>query len=210
MTTIAALRTTYLNGYVGRSDGATQPWSDAECDRALGDSINRLWPDFGRLQYGEVASDEATQFFAVPASVVALAPYKISRIIIRQGAPGSGGLMIDQASGWRQDVDDQFFIRTRILGGQTFGVYAFVAFTVTTLDATLEASVSARAASFLYGNLVGKLVDFQRQQNLDTGRVVSYADAVGASAYWERQYQESTIRHPSRIAFAPRASNRSR
>lgn len=211
MTTITALRTTYVNEYLGgRADASTKPWTTAQLDRFINDAIDRLWPDFGRLMYGEVASDELTQFYDVPAAIVAAEPYKISRIVLRDGAPASGGRVLDNASGWRQDVSDQFFINTRIRGGATLGIYAFVGFSVTDLPVSLESAIAMRAASFAFGAMTGSLVDWQRQQNLDSGRVVSYADAVGLSAYWERQYQEATVRHPSRIAFAPRASNRSR
>jgi hypothetical protein len=209
--TVAALRTDYVNQYLGgRVDGSTKPWSDDELDRFINDAVILLWPDFGLLVYDELQTVETTQFFDVPAAIVALAPYKISRVMIRQGAPGEGGIVTDQATGWRPHPGNQFYVKTRIRTGQTFGVYAFHAFSVADLDTSLEPAICYRAASAAYGALGGGLVDWQRQQNLDTGRMVSYADAVGLSAYWERRYQEATVRHPSRIAFAPRASSRSR
>jgi hypothetical protein len=211
MATLVGLRTDYLNHYLGgRIDGSSQPWSNDQLDQFLIDAITRLWPDFGVLAYDELATDQATQFFDVPSSITGAKPYKISRIQIRQGAPGENGFVVDQATGWRPHPGDQFYVKTRIASNQTFGVYAFLAFTLANLEVGLEHAVSARAASLAFGGLTSSLVDWQRQQTLDTGRVVSYADAVGASAYWERQYQEATVRHPSRIAFAPRASNRSR
>ena len=211
MATAELIRQTYLNAYLGgRVDGSARPWSDDELDRFILDAVIRLWPDFGLLVYDELETVETTQFFDVPAAIVALAPYKISRVMIRQGAPGEGGIVTDQATGWRPHPGNQFYVKTRIRTGQTFGVYAFHAFGITDLDISLEPAIGYRAASAAYGGLGGSLVDWQRQQNLDSGRMVSYSDAVGLSAYYERQYQESTVRHPSRIAFAPRSSNRSR
>ena len=211
MATVEDLRTGYVNKYLGsRIDGSSKPWSNEELDRFIADAVIRLWPDFGLLVYDELETGETTQFFDVPASIVALAPYKISRVMIRQGAPGEGGIVTDQATGWRPHPGNQFYVKTRIRTGQTFGVYAFHAFVIGDLDVSLEPAICYRAASAAYGALGGGLVDWQRQQNLDSGRMVSYADAVGLSAYYERLYQESTVRHPSRIAFAPRSSNRSR
>jgi hypothetical protein len=211
VSTVAALRTDYVNKYLGsRVDGSAKPWSDDEINRFITDAVTRLWPDFGLLVYDELETLESTQFFNVPAGIVAQAPYKISRVMIRQGAPGEGGIVTDQATAWRPHPGNQFYVKTRIRTGQTFGVYAFHAYSVSDLDVSLEPAIAMRAASSAYGALGGGLVDWQRQQNLDSGRMVSYADAVGLSAYWERQYQEATVRHPSRIAFAPRASSRSR
>ncbi len=57
------------------------------------------------------------------------------------------------------------------------------------LPTDLEPVVAYRAAALCWGVLGGKLANSQRQQALDSGRVVDYQTAVGEAAYWEREYR---------------------
>jgi hypothetical protein len=76
------------------------------------------------------------------------------------------------------------------------------------LPTRLEGIVALRAAARAYDALAGELLNSERQQNLDDGRVISYQDAAAQSAYFEARYQEAINRDPNLVRSAPRASSR--
>lgn len=206
MTTVALLRTTYVNSYLGaRVDGSTLPWTDAELNQAITDSLTKLWPRNGVWTFGDVASSSTSQLYTVPAAFGT--KYRVSRIDILQT---SGALYVDRVSNWRKHSATQVIVKPLLTTGLTLRFYGWVPYNVagTDLDTDLEETLGHRATGRAYSNLAARLIDSQRQQNLDSGRVVSYQDAIGLSAYYERLFSDGIADHPSRIHFAPRASRR--
>jgi hypothetical protein len=205
MTDIATLRTTYVNGYVKRSDGDTVPWLDADCNQALTDALGDLWPDIGKRAMGTVATDSTSHVVTLPAAVV-----RVSRIDVED----SSGNVIDQVTNWRYypdaDPPTKITIKPKLQTGYTLRVFGYAPFGGTGSDllVRLENVVSYKAAALLYGVLAAALTNSQRQQALDSGRVVDYQTAIGLSAYWERRYQEAIADDLNRVGAAPRASRR--
>jgi hypothetical protein len=72
----------------------------------------------------------------------------------------------------------------------------------------LQQLVAYRAASRAYDALAGELINSERQQNLDNGRVITYQEAAAQAAYFEARYQEAIKRDPSLVRSAPRAARR--
>ena len=207
MTTVAAIRTTYVNGYLGRTDASTIPWSDTQVDRHISDAIIKLWPDVGLRLTGTVPAASASGVYTTPASIK-----RISRIVLEYVDGGTTDI-VDTIVNWRYETDATVRVQPRIstqsglaLRFYGWGPYAVAA---TDLPADLEAAVGERAAALAYGSLAGMLVNSQRQQGLDSGRVVDYQTAVGLSAYYERRYFEAIAKYPARVgAAAPRRSRR--
>jgi hypothetical protein len=114
---------------------------------------------------------------------------------------------------WWYETATTIRIQPRILAasGLALRFYGWGPFSTvaTDLPVDLEAAVAERAAALAYGSLAGVLVNSQRQQGLDSGRVVDYQTAVGLSAYYERRYMEAVIKYPAQVgASAPRAARR--
>lgn len=207
MATIDGLRTDYLNEYLHRADDpggdiVGRPWTNDECDRILRDVITRLWQRLGRYTSGDVATDSSIDVYDLPAAFGTR--NRISRVTFVD----TRGLTIDRISNWRQEPDGKLLIRPLLASGYTLRVYGWVPFTVDDLPGDLEEAIAHRAAARAYGNLAADLLNSERQQNLDSGRVVSYSDAVGLSAYHERLYQDAVIDHSARLSYAPRAAHR--
>jgi hypothetical protein len=204
MATIALLRTTYLNTYLHVADAAVKPWSSGERDRLLTDSLVKLWPRFGVLAYGDIATDSSKDIYNVPGAL--LDNFRISRIDLLDGT----GAYVDRIRKWLQHDATRILIKPRIATGATLRVYAWVPFASdgSDLPVDLEETVAHRAASRAYGDLAAELLNSERQQNLDSGRIVSYADAVGFAAYHERLFIDGMADHPARVSFGPRASRR--
>lgn len=205
MTTIALLRTTYLNLYLQRTDGDPLPWTDAACNQALTDAMGDLWPDLGLRATGTVATSSATGLVTIPGAIV-----RVTRIDIED----SSGNPVDQITNWRYypDADPPTKVRYQplIQSGYSLRFFGWKPFADTGSDLLprLENTVAYLAASKAYGMLLGLLVNSQRQQGLDSGRVVDYQTAAGLSAYWLRMYKDGTKDDPNSLSYAPRASRR--
>lgn len=207
MTTVATLRTTYVNGYLGRTDGTTVPWSDTQIDRHISDALAKLWPDVGLRLTGTVAATTATGIYTIPASIK-----RVSRVLLEYTDGGVTDI-VDTVVNWRYETDTTVRVRPIITteAGLNLRFYGWGPFSATGSDlpTDLEATVGERAAALAYGSLAGWLANSQKQQGLDSGRVVDYQTAVGMSAYYERRYQEAIDKYPGRMgAIAPRAARR--
>lgn len=204
MATITELRQGYLNGYLHRTDGATTPWTDAELDQLLTDSLVKLWPRLGVFTFGDVDTDQQLNIFGIPAAL--LPTFRVSRIEL----VNSSGIYLDRVTAWGQHSPTEIAIRMPVATGYLFRVYGWIPFAAdgSDLPADLEETVSHRAAARAYGNLAAELLNSERQQNLDSGRVVSYSDAVGLSSYHERLFLDGVTDHPARLSYAPRRAHR--
>lgn len=206
MTTVASLRTTYVNGYLGRTDGSTIPWSDTQVGQHITDALTKLWPDVGLRLTGTVAINSTTGIYTIPASIK-----RVSRIVVESTSGDTD--LVDTVVNWRYETDTTVRISPRVQAdsGLALRFYGWGAFSSvgTDLPTDLEAAVAERAAALAYGSLAGVLANSQRQQGLDSGRVVDYQTAVGMSAYYERRYMEAIIKYPGQVgAAAPRAARR--
>lgn len=210
MTTIALLRAD-VNIRLDRQDGDPEPWEDDEIDSHVAAALRRLWPDLGLATYGETETDGG-QFLAVPSTFTG-GEYKISRIILLDAPAAGGGRYSDDIKGWKKHPGDKVVVKS---GFPRAGVYAgftgYVPFSVagTNLPTSLFDAVCDRAASFAFGAYAAKLANLERQQNLDSGRVIDYPTAIGAAAYFARLYADATLDSQYRLTFAPRSSSRSR
>lgn len=203
MTTIASLRTTYLNLNLKRTDGDPLPWTDGECDQLLTDAVGDLWPDVGLKTTGTVATSSATDRYTIPGSI---------QHVVRIDVESSAGDYLDTVTKWRYfpdaDPATKVIIAPKLQTGYTLRFYGWKPYTVSDLAPRLEATACMLAASRAYGILTSHLVNSQRQQGLDSGRVVDYQTAVGLSAWWRREYEYAIRGDPSRVTHGVRASSR--
>src|SRR5512139_1018270 len=175
MATIATLRQSYLNDYLHRADGSTRPWSDTELDQYLADALVDLWPRNGLQVTGDVATLSTSQEYTLPASMV-----RVERIDVLD----SSGFYIDRVVNWRGIPGGKIVIKPVLADGYTLRCVGWKAFAADGADlpSRLEASVARLAAGLAYGGLASDLLNSERQQNLDTGRVIDYGTAIGLSA----------------------------
>lgn len=205
MTTIALLRTTYLNRYLERTDGDVAPWSDTDCNQILADALRVQWPDFGLRLSGTVATDQGVNVYTVPTGME-----KVARIDIET----TGGIVIDQVTNfrWRGDANPptKLVIKPRISTGYVLRLDGWKPWGIDGADLPVdwEPWVSMFAASEAYGILASSLANSQRQQGMDSGRVVDYQTAVGLSAYWLRRFVDATDHDPNRTAGSVRRGRR--
>lgn len=201
MTTIAALRTTYLNKYLARSDADTLPWTTADLDQHLTDAIRSLYPVHGFLVTGDVATDSGTQEYAVPASMA-----RVSRIELLD----ADGAYLSSVTNWRPTSGGKVVVKPRLADGYTLRFTGWQAFNVNASDlpVDLEDVVAMLAAANAYGQLAAHLTNSQRQQNLDSGRVVDHQQAIALDAYWRRRGESRLFSHPSRVSYGPRRAAR--
>lgn len=207
MTTVTALRQTYLNDILQRIDGSTVPWSDGQCDQMLTNALHDLWPRLGSFVFGDVATSSASMLYTVPTALGTVAgEYQISRIDVLDSSDN----YVDTARVWRPHSGTQVILKPKLSEGYTLRFYGWKPYdpTGSDLPVRLERAVAYKAASIAYGLLTGRLVNSQTQQGLDSGRVVDYPSAVGLSAYWERLFQTVIANDPSRVSFAPRSAYR--
>lgn len=209
MTTVAAIRQTWLNPFLERADGATVPWTDGELDQRIADALTQLWQDgIGKRATGTVATNQSSDVYSIPA---ALTGGRVSRVVVEYV---SGGLTreVDQVTDWRYYSDTQVRIQPILPTDAALALrfFGFVPYAITASDlpTTLENAVAMKAAGLAYSQLASSLVNTQTQQGLDSGRVIDYQTAAGISAYWERRYQEVIRRDPHRISYAPRRARR--
>jgi hypothetical protein len=201
MTTITLLRQTYLNKYLSRSDSDTVPWASTDLDQLLGDAIRSLWPVHGVMAVGDVATSSTTQEYTVPASI-----QRVSRIEMLD----TDGYYVGAVTNWRPTTSGKVVIKPRLADGYTLRVTGWKPFadTGSDLPANLEDVVAKLGASLAYGALAAYLTNSQKQQNLDTGRIVDHQQAISLSAYWSQQAESRLFRDPSRVAYAPRRAQR--
>lgn len=209
MTTVAAIRQTWLNPFLERADGQTTPWTDGELDQRIADALAQLWQDgIGKRANGTVATSQASDVYTIPA---ALTGGRISRIELEQT---SGGVTsaIEKVTSWRMYSDTQVRVRPMLptLSGLVLRFFGYVPYlqTASDLPQRLENAVAMKAAGLAYTQLASALVNSQTQQGLDSGRVVDYQTAGGLAAYYERRYQEIVRRDPDRMSWAPRRATR--
>ena len=146
-------------------------------------------------------SDSTTQEFTVPASIE-----RVTLIDILN----SSGYYVDRVSSWRTLPGGKVVIKPRIATGLTlrFTGYKPYAATGADLPSRLEQVVAYAVCGRAYDALAGELLNSQRQQNLDSGRVITYQEAAQQSAYYAAQYRERILRDPSLVRSGPRASHR--
>lgn len=209
MTTVALLRTTYLNGLLRRTEGSSAPWTDAQANQAIGDALDALWQDgSGKFVQGTVAPSSASDVYTVPA---VLQPGRISRIELEYS---SGGISqrAQKITSWSTYSDTQVRIAPRLATNSAL-ILRFFGWapwdgTGSDLPARLERAVAYKAVALAYGQMSGQLANSQTQQGLDSGRVVDYPTAVGLSAYWERRYRDLLDGDESMRSYAPRHAHR--
>lgn len=207
MATVVALRTTYLNDLLQRTDASSVPWTDSQCNQAITNALFDLWPLLGQFVYGDVETSSTSQLYTVPVALGTVAgEYQISRIDVLDAS----GNYVDQVGIWRRHSATQVVIKPLLSSGYTLRFYGWKRFASdgSDLPVRLERAIAYKAASTAYGMLTGRLVNSQLQQGLDSGRVVDYPSAVGISAYWEAQYQRVIREDPARISLAPRGAYR--
>lgn len=211
MTTVALLRTNYLNGDLRRAEASTAPWTDAQASQAITDALNGLWQDgIGKRAQGTVATNQASDVYTIPA-IFAMPDGRISRIELEQVSGGVSS-RIQRVTAWTYYSDTQVRIAPMLPTSSSlllrfFGWIPFLS-DATDLPVRLERAVSFKAAALAYGQLTGQLVNSQTQQGLDSGRVVDYASAVGLSAYWERRYRDLLDGDQNMKSYAPRHAHR--
>lgn len=201
MATITSLRQTYLNLYLARIDADTLPWTTATLDQFLTDAINALWPEHGIFTTGTVATDQTVMLYTNPGSIE-----RVSRIDLLD----ANLLVIDRVPNFRVHSATQVLIKPLLATGYTLRFYGWKPFATTAADlpVRLESVVAQLGASLAYGYLTAHLTNSQRQQNLDSGRVIDYQQAAALSAYWKARADEQLFSDPSRVNFAPRRASR--
>lgn len=209
MTTVAALRTGYLNNYLRRAEASTAPWTDAQANAAITDALIATWHDgIGKRAQGTVATSQSSDVYTIPS---ALQAGRISRIELEQT---SGGVSrrVGKVTSWEPYSDTQVRIQPMLPTDSTLLLrfFGWVPFDATGADlpTRLEPAVAMKAAAIAYGQLAGQLTNAQIQQGLDSGRVVDYPTAVGLSAYWERRYRDALDGDAAMRSLAPRHAHR--
>lgn len=209
MTTVAAIRTTWLNTFLERSDGQTVPWTDTECNQRITDALTQLWQDgIGKFTSGTASPSQASDVYTVPSG---LQSGRISRIELEQSTGGVSGKVSDITS-WKRYSATQVRIAPRLPTDATltlrfFGWVPYLT-DATDLPTRLENAIALKAAGLSFTQMASNLVNAQTQQGLDSGRVVDYQTAAGLAAYFERRFQEIVRRDPDRMSFAPRRADR--
>ena len=201
MTTIASLRMKYANKYLARADADTLPWTASDIDLHLGDAIRQLWPVHGLFVSGDVATTSAGMEYTVPASIA-----RLSRIEILD----TSGYYRGAVTNWRTLTSGKVVIKPVLAGGYNLRFWGWKAFSQDAADlpVALEDVVSKLAAAQAYGQLAAHLTNTQRQQSLDSGRMVDHQQAIALSAYWQRVAESRLFNDPTRVALAPRMAQR--
>jgi hypothetical protein len=207
MATVASIRQTHLNDIVSRTDGSSVPWSDTQLNTQITSALYDLWPDLGLFASGDVATSSTSQLYTIPVTLgTAEGEYLISRIDVLDASSN----YVDEVQWWRRHSASAVVIKPLLSSGYTLRFYGWKRFAVDGADipVRLERAVAYKAAALAYGELAARLVNYQRQQGLDSGRVVDYPSAIGLSAYWEQRFREVVRNDPSRISLAPRSAYR--
>jgi hypothetical protein len=208
--TVATIRTGFLNGLLGlASDGEAIPWTANDRDGFIRNALSQAWPDLGLFVNATVAPSGASDVYTVPAI---LQPGLVSRVEVEY-ASGGASARVDRVTKWRQYSPTEVRIAPPLATDAAatlrfFGYVPFAADDPLDLPARLEFPIAMRAAAIAYGQMGSQLVNYKRQQGLDSPRVVDYQTAVGLSAYWERRYFEQISKDTARVSIAPRSSRR--
>jgi len=202
-TTVAALRTGHIEKFLhaGSLGATTRPWTTTEIDAYTVAVLEELWPDVGIYATGDVASDSTVQEYTIPGSIVRIAFIDIL---------SSEGYYQDRVMSWRPLPAGKVLIKPRIADGLTLRFTGYKAYAADATDITtrLEQIVAFRSVARAYDGLAGELINSERQQQLDSGRVISYQEASQQSAFFEAKYRETIMRDPSLVRSGPRASHR--
>lgn len=212
MTTQANIRDTFLNTYLRRAAASTVPWTDAQALQAVDDAMRALWADrLGLRVSATVATNQNSDLYTVPATFTGATDFQISRIDFESVSAGVTQ-HFDRVTSWRLQDPTHIVVRPMLPtdGTLSLRIAGWVPFLVdaSTLPVRLEPVVAMKAAGLAYGQELGYQANAQTQQGLDNGRVVDYQTLVGASAYWERRYQDAIRGDPDQISLAPRRSRR--
>lgn len=205
MATVAGIRTGYLNGLLKRTDGDTKLFTDSICNQMISQAIEELWPDFGVFFSEVAATDESDEFYTIPTGMT-----EISRIVLETTT--TPARRISNVTNWRKAGAGMVVIDPLISSsaGVQLRFYGWKAYASdgSDLPDRLQSLVAMKAASLLYGVMSADLSDYERQAALDSGKVVTYQDAVGLSAFWQRRYEDRARREPGQVTFAPIAASR--
>lgn len=205
---VTTIRQNYLNKYLGitNDSGDTIPWPSADRDQYILQALLQTWPDVGKRATGTVATNQNADVYTIPAGIT-----RVSRIELEETAGGVTA-RIDRAVDWQLYSDTQVRVSPLVatMSGLVLRFFGWAPFATDASDipARLEPAIAMRAASLAYGALSGQLVNYKRQQGLDSPRVVDYQTAVGESTYWERRYFEQIEKDPARLSYAPRRGRR--
>lgn len=205
MATIASIRTGYLNGMLSREDGSTDPFSDSTCNQMISQAIEELWPDFGVFFNDVAATDESDEFYVIPTGMV-----EISRIVLESAS--APARRVSNVMNWRKAGSGQVVVDPLIATDSSLQLRFYgwkpYANDGSDLPDRLQSLVAMKAASLCYGTMAAGLSDYERQAALDSGKMVTYQDAVGLSAFWQRRYEDRARREPGQVTFAPVAATR--
>lgn len=203
MATIAGLRTGNIEPLLhsGTLSTTTRPWTLAEIDIYTESVLEELWPDVGVFTTGDVDSDSTVMEYTIPSSIGRIAFIDVL---------DSNEYYVDRVMSWRILPGGKVVIKPRIADGLTLRFNGYVPYSATGSDlpSRLEQVVAYRSASRAYDGLAGELLNSERQQNLDSGRVITYQEAAQQSAFYEEKYQRAILRDPSLVRSGPRASHR--
>ncbi|RLB44766.1 MAG: hypothetical protein DRH30_00490 [Deltaproteobacteria bacterium] len=202
-TTVALLRTGHIEKFLhaGTLTTSTRPWTLTEIDAYTSAVLAELWPDVGVYTTGDVTSDSTVMEYTIPGSIE-----RITIIDILD----SSDYYIDRVMSWRPLPSGKVLIKPRITDNLTlrFTGYKPYAADATDIPVRLEQIVAFRSLARAYDGLAGELINSERQQNLDSGRVISYQEAAQQATFYEGKYRDAIIRDPSLIRSGPRASHR--
>jgi hypothetical protein len=202
-TTVALIRTNHVEKFLhaGTLGAATRPWTSVEADAYTAAVLAELWPDVGTYATGDVTTDSTTQEYTTPGSIE-----RISFIDILD----SSEYYIDRVMSWRPIPGGKVLIKPRLASNMTLRFTGFVPYAsdATDLPVRLEQVVAFRSVARCYDGLAGELINSERQQNLDSGRVISYQEAAQNAQYYEAKYQDTIKRDPALVRSGPRASHR--
>ncbi len=205
-TTVASLRTTYLNSILGRSEAASEPWTDAECTTALETALQDMWPRVGILATGDIATAQVNEY-SLPAGIGTVDG---NAVIARIDLLGADGTYLDQIVNFRRIPGGKIVVKPQVIAGYTMRITGWKPFATDASDLVecFYNPICWLAASALFGMLGGKLANYQRQQGLDPARVVSQQDAIGMSAYYMRLWQQEISDSPYTVTGGVRRAYR--
>lgn len=209
MASIEQIRVGSLNGFLNRRvDTETLPWTVDECDQAIKQALLETWPTLGIFVSGTVATNQNSPYYVIPASIEI-----VSRIVLEQVSAGVTA-KVAEVPAWTPHVAGQVAIEPQLPTDTTLSLRFYgwkpYADDADDLPDRLMSLVAMKAASLAYGMLGAKLADSEDQMALDSGKVITQADAVGLSAYWQRRFEDVLRSTPNQLSRAPRAASRGR